>query len=409
MCANSKKGRKLTACSHEAEHNHPIKEDHRAYAMHHKLSPEAMALVVKHLENNDDVFTIFNSLKINGYTNIVRHDIANIKQHFGKLEKGKEMFDFITTLQDLDFHVRMSETVIIDATYKTNSHQMTYVNIVGTSNVSGNPRTTLKTCLRDAVWPDDNNNNNSNSSNNTKTILLPDVFITDNEKALRKAITQVFSESKQLLCYKHIKDSFKKQLLLMMKGDESSKKRDLLDKLSEFLDRIALKCITHQEVKKKTNRYLEFAKKNCKDQGKAAGAFFEKKMKDKENWVNMYVYKHAHFGNCTSNHAESAHASLKHSLGTSLGKLKTVTLKVKKWYDKLVADRKHWLMVKSLGEGTKIVFDKVNAARLNDIRLKSKRANALYNITTCFLVTTHLPNSISSQSPASQDAREKTI
>ncbi|OAD67050.1 hypothetical protein PHYBLDRAFT_174758 [Phycomyces blakesleeanus NRRL 1555(-)] len=84
----------------------------------------------------------------------------------------------------------------------------------------------------------------------------------------------------------------------------------------------------------------------------------------------MYVYKHAHFGNYMLNHAESAHASLKHSLGTFSGKLKTVTLKVKKWYDELVADRKHWLMVESLGEGTKIVFNKVNAARLSDICLK---------------------------------------
>ncbi|OAD75552.1 hypothetical protein PHYBLDRAFT_166788 [Phycomyces blakesleeanus NRRL 1555(-)] len=85
-------------------------------------------------------------------------------------------------------------------------------------------------------------------------------------------------------------------------------------------------------------------------------------MKDKENWVNMYVYKHAHFGNRMSNRVESAHASLKHSFGTSPGKLKTVTLKV--------ADRKHRLMVESLGEETKIVFDKVNATRLNDVRLK---------------------------------------
>ncbi|OAD73102.1 hypothetical protein PHYBLDRAFT_71570 [Phycomyces blakesleeanus NRRL 1555(-)] len=255
MYANTKKGRKLTLHSREAEHNHPIEEDCRAYAMQCKLLPEAMALVVKHLENNDDVSTIFNCLKINRYTNIVRHDIANIKQHFGKSEKEKEMFDFITTLQDLDFHVkysfgntednqvniiffvhqdaineaqRMLETVIINATYKTNSHQMTYVNIVGTSNVLS--------CLRDAVWPNDNNNNNSNSSNNKQTILLPDVFIMDNEKALRNAINRVFPESKQLLCYKYIKDNFKKQLLPMMKGDESSKKRDLLDKLSEFLD-----------------------------------------------------------------------------------------------------------------------------------------------------------------------------
>ncbi|OAD72695.1 hypothetical protein PHYBLDRAFT_73101 [Phycomyces blakesleeanus NRRL 1555(-)] len=85
------------------------------------------------------------------------------------------------------------------------------------------------------------------------------------------------------------------------------------------------------------------------------------KMKDKENWVNMYVYKHAHFGNRTSNCGESAHASLKHSLSTSLGKLKTVTLKVKKWYDKLVADCKHWLMVESLEKEQKLI---------NDMRLK---------------------------------------
>ncbi|OAD65674.1 hypothetical protein PHYBLDRAFT_175852 [Phycomyces blakesleeanus NRRL 1555(-)] len=90
-------------------------------------------------------------------------------------------------------------------------------------------------------------------------------------------------------------------------------------------------------------------------------------MKDKENWVNMYVYKYSHFGNRTSNRAESAHASLKHSLGTSSGKLMTVTLKVKKWYQELVDDRKCRLMTECLGESTEVVFDKVNGARLNDI------------------------------------------
>ncbi|OAD66495.1 hypothetical protein PHYBLDRAFT_175043 [Phycomyces blakesleeanus NRRL 1555(-)] len=96
-------------------------------------------------------------------------------------------------------------------------------------------------------------------------------------------------------------------------------------------------------------------------------------MKDKENWVNIYVYKYPHFGNRTSNRAESAHASLKHSLGTSSGKLNTVTLKVNKWYEELIAYHKHRLMVECLGESTTIVFDKTNAARLDDIRLKIGR------------------------------------
>ncbi|OAD65225.1 hypothetical protein PHYBLDRAFT_175404 [Phycomyces blakesleeanus NRRL 1555(-)] len=96
-------------------------------------------------------------------------------------------------------------------------------------------------------------------------------------------------------------------------------------------------------------------------------------MKDKENWVNMYVYKYPHFGNRTSNRAESAHASLKHSLGTSSDKLMTVTLKVKKWYQELVDDRKCRLMTECLGESTEVVFDKVNGVRLNDIRQKISR------------------------------------
>ncbi|OAD74845.1 hypothetical protein PHYBLDRAFT_167188 [Phycomyces blakesleeanus NRRL 1555(-)] len=76
----------------------------------------------------------------------------------------------------------------------------------------------------------------------------------------------------------------------------------------------------------------------------------------------MYVYKYSHFGNRISNYAESARASLKHSLGTSSSKLMTVTLKID--------DCKCRLMTECLGESTEVVFDKVNGARLNDIRQK---------------------------------------
>ncbi|OAD81168.1 hypothetical protein PHYBLDRAFT_161797 [Phycomyces blakesleeanus NRRL 1555(-)] len=93
-------------------------------------------------------------------------------------------------------------------------------------------------------------------------------------------------------------------------------------------------------------------------------------MHDKENWLNTYVFKHPHFGNRTSNRAESSHASLKHALGTSSGKLKTVTMKVVKWYEALVYDRKRRLTTECLGESTTVVFDKINSSRLNDIRHK---------------------------------------
>ncbi|OAD76935.1 hypothetical protein PHYBLDRAFT_165428 [Phycomyces blakesleeanus NRRL 1555(-)] len=96
----------------------------------------------------------------------------------------------------------------------------------------------------------------------------------------------------------------------------------------------------------------------------------KKKMHDKENWVNTYVFKHPHFGNRTSNRAKSSHASLKYALGTSSGKLKTVTMKVVKWYEALFDDRKRRLTMECLGESTTVVFDKINSFRLNDIHHK---------------------------------------
>ncbi|OAD70062.1 hypothetical protein PHYBLDRAFT_148629 [Phycomyces blakesleeanus NRRL 1555(-)] len=254
-----------------------------------QLEPEAIILVVQHLEENDDVSTIFNNLKRSEYTSFICQDIKNIKQQFRKPEEGREIFSFITALQELDFYVRYS---IGDN--KTNSHQMTYVNIVDISNVSGTPHTTMKTfpiagawvdhktidnylwvlfCLHNSVWPDVNDS--SSSYTTTATLLLPSVFITDNEKALRNAITNAFPECKQLLCYKHIKNNFKKQLLSMMKKDKNGDKRDFLNELASYLDQITLKCTTSKEEKKEIDAYLRFAKDNCKDQEKSTKAFLE--------------------------------------------------------------------------------------------------------------------------------------
>ncbi|OAD67867.1 hypothetical protein PHYBLDRAFT_173778 [Phycomyces blakesleeanus NRRL 1555(-)] len=93
-------------------------------------------------------------------------------------------------------------------------------------------------------------------------------------------------------------------------------------------------------------------------------------MDDKEKWVNYYVYKYLHFGNRTSNRAENTHASLKHAFCTSSGKLKTATMKITRWYEELVDNRKRRLTTGCLGESTTVVFDKVNSSRLNYIRHK---------------------------------------
>lgn len=151
------------------------------------------------------------------------------------------MYSMITYLQNLNYIVRIRsdkasnqltglffihedaiketrswpEALTIDATYKTNAHKISLVNIVGTSNTSSirkeNKLQTFAVAaafvnseteeiytwileeLRDAVW----------SSHLPKT-TLPSVFVTDNEQALRNAIESVFPESQHLLCTWHL-------------------------------------------------------------------------------------------------------------------------------------------------------------------------------------------------------------
>lgn len=116
------------------------------------------------------------------------------------------------------------EAITIDATYKTNAHKLSLVNIVGTSNASsvkgGNRLQTFAIAgafvnneteqtytwileeLREAVWPVETN------------FRLPSVIITDNEQALRNAIDHVFPESQHLLCSWHLWNTMSTKLAI---------------------------------------------------------------------------------------------------------------------------------------------------------------------------------------------------
>lgn len=119
---------------------------------------------------------------------------------------------------------RWPEALAIDATYKTNAHKMSLVNIVGTSNASsvkgGNRLQTFAIAaafvnneteqtynwileeLREAVWPIEAN------------YKLPSIIVTDNEQALRNAIETVFPESQHLLCSWHLWNTMSTKLAI---------------------------------------------------------------------------------------------------------------------------------------------------------------------------------------------------
>lgn len=140
----------------------------------------------------------------------------------------------------------MPESLIIDATYKLNAHKLVFVDIVGTSNVMSKKHGTLATfeiagawireehtycyewvltCLQDTIWP---------TSLEAK-IRLPSVIVTENEKALRSAITTVFPTSRNLLCCIHLERNFVINLMNEVAETDKDKKELIkLDILAMF-------------------------------------------------------------------------------------------------------------------------------------------------------------------------------
>lgn len=171
--------------------------------------------------------------------NFIKRDIQNIQTWFLKNDEGKEMYAMIRKMEIAGYAVRIQvkpdqevkglffihqdaikearrwpEALSIDATYKTNAHKLSLVNIVGTSNVSSSKvsnrlqtfaiaaafinsetedsYTWIMEELRDAIWPIETGHQ------------PPSVIVTDNEQALRNAIEAVFPESQHLLCSWHL-------------------------------------------------------------------------------------------------------------------------------------------------------------------------------------------------------------
>jgi hypothetical protein len=123
---------------------------------------------------------------------------------------------------------RFPECIVLDATYKTNSHKIVLLNFVIAGTVCGkekrNQLTTIPVAgcwmskekeedyhwaleqFKDIVW----------GINRPVALELPSVFVTDNDQALRNALSVVFPESKTLLCFVHVKRNFEKKFLACM-------------------------------------------------------------------------------------------------------------------------------------------------------------------------------------------------
>lgn len=69
-----------------AEHNHPIAEDPRTYAMYRSLEPDQLSFVHRKLKQSIGITNIVKSLSACGVKNIVAKDIENIQQDLKRKE-----------------------------------------------------------------------------------------------------------------------------------------------------------------------------------------------------------------------------------------------------------------------------------------------------------------------------------
>ncbi|RCH89046.1 hypothetical protein CU097_002442, partial [Rhizopus azygosporus] len=189
---------------------------------------------------------------------IQKKDIYNIYYQFVKQgTSADDSLRCIMELEDKNYHVRystndtneaqhMSECTVIDATYKMNSHRMVLLKFVGTSNVYGKIRNSLASFHIAGAWMDHES-------------ALPNVFVTDNDKALRSALDDVFPESGKPLCYIHISRNFQKYDLSKLTALYSTVKAKNIARLEirGLVAEIALSANTEEHFKQALKNYGE--------------------------------------------------------------------------------------------------------------------------------------------------------
>ncbi|KAG2232112.1 hypothetical protein INT48_006789, partial [Thamnidium elegans] len=301
---------------------------------------------------------------------LLKKDIQNIQALFLKDDDGKVMYSLITNLENLNYVVRIQvknsndkamdetgakevtslffikqtaiedvrrwpEAVIIDATYKTNAHKMSLINIVGTGNVSSirvdnrletfpiaaafvsskieDDYTWVLKELRSAVWDDSE---------------LPSVFVTDNEQALKNAIESIFPESRHLLCRNVTKEEY-----------------NLLLAEAEFAFKNAMTCSDENTFQRSLLKFQTIVTKqgNFAKNGEAAKMYLKNillQVDEIKRWAGVLDNRHSHTDNRISGGAEGFHSGLKKVLGhQSASRLTLTTKRMDAYYNQKRSER----------------------------------------------------------------------
>lgn len=167
---------------------------------------------------------------------------------------------------------KFPEIAILDATYKTTTTKMPLINIVGVSNLGGRR---LRVIFASAFVSNEKYESYEWVMKMARKVLWPDgdigMFITDNEAALVKAISNVFPDSKHMLCAWHIEQHLRTNL-----GNCFPPKCDEIKEVNKVLKSMLYGSETQDDFNKSVAAYRYLI-------GKAAVAFAKDNLKDSES------------------------------------------------------------------------------------------------------------------------------
>ncbi|KAG2203128.1 hypothetical protein INT47_004935, partial [Mucor saturninus] len=353
-----------TGCSaFDMFHNHPLSEDRRAYHNNRNLNAEDQELAISLMRAGTTPSETLKMLETRGVNNLIVTDLANIQQQFCR-DNHTNMWNFIKNLESSGHQVRYMTNadericccVVVDATYKTNSHKMVLLNfvVVGTLRSKEKPKQLVTVpiagcwidretddrcrwsmnCFREIVWPVVEITGN-----------LPKCFVTDNGEALLRAIKSVFPE-------RNLSEMEVKFFMAIIK-------------------QMALSCATKSEFLLDKDAYETFVstKGMCvKGGAQTMIKYLHHMMVKKQFWVGYYVNNLMHMGNRTSNRVESAHVNIKRSNNASSGSMAVVIEKIDLWIKKR-EDYRNLQSIKESASQRPVFLEHDIADQLSFIRL----------------------------------------
>ncbi|XP_020418037.1 protein FAR-RED ELONGATED HYPOCOTYL 3 [Prunus persica] len=196
--------------------------------------------------------------------------------------------------------------LIMDCTYKTNRFRYPLLKIVGVTS------THLTFSIAFVYLSAEKEDNYRWALARLRSVMgdnsIPSVIVTDRELALMNALHEVFPGVRHLLCTWHIN-----------KGVLGKFKNVFEDKASPDKFLISWNMLVSSNTEAEYERHLLALQTNFKDHNSIINYV-------KETWLILYKERFVaawtntcmHFGNTTSNRAETAHAKLKKQLGNSM-------------------------------------------------------------------------------------------